>query len=60
MSWPAWILHQGSKGGVNTLNYLDYMGETLAYYLGITSSKYQYEIDEYYRTKKKKKPERTK
>lgn len=30
----------------------DYLGETLASLLGITTPKYQYAIDEYYRMKK--------
>lgn len=33
----------------------DYLGETLANFFGITTPKYQYEIDEYYRIIKEQK-----
>lgn len=48
--------------GNKTLAAIDYVGETLAYVFGITSPKYQLEINEYQRTqdKLKKSQEETK
>jgi hypothetical protein len=49
LSWPNWIHHYTAAGGSKTLSVLDSMGESIAYYLGITTPKYQYEIDEFHR-----------
>jgi hypothetical protein len=42
MTWIPWFSHVSSKA----LAACDYVGETLADFLGITAPKYQYEIDE--------------
>lgn len=42
MTWMPWIAHVSSKA----LAACDYVGETLADFLGITAPKYQYEIEE--------------
>lgn len=46
--------HYSNKGTNSVVNGLDYAGETIAYHLGITTPKYQHEIDEYNRLVKKK------
>ncbi|XP_057374535.1 protein FAM177A1-like isoform X2 [Daphnia carinata] len=42
MAWMPWFSHVSSKA----LAACDYVGETLADFLGITAPKYQYEIEE--------------
>jgi len=49
MSWPVWMKHYSHKGTSKVMDGLEYTGETLAFYLGITTPKYQHEIDEYNR-----------
>ncbi|ODN05018.1 hypothetical protein Ocin01_01680 [Orchesella cincta] len=55
MSWREWMRHQGSRAGTKTITVLEGMGGTAAYYLGITTPKYQSEIDEFNRMMTKKK-----
>ncbi|KAI1302418.1 Uncharacterized protein HDE_02517 [Halotydeus destructor] len=50
---PGRLVTAGSK----FLEYCDYFGEKLAYAFGITSPKYQYEIDEYKKIKVEKEKE---
>jgi len=59
MSWPVWMKHYSHKGTGKVMNGLEYTGETLAYYLGITTPKYQHEIDEYNRMVSKRASEDT-
>ncbi|XP_071445186.1 protein FAM177A1 isoform X2 [Hetaerina americana] len=47
LSWGPWILSQAANAGSKTLQVVDYVGESLANFFGITTPKYQYEIDEY-------------
>jgi len=54
LSWREWIKHYSVKSASSVMDGLDYSGETLAYYLGITSPKYQQEIEEYNRMVAKK------
>ncbi|CAG7815012.1 unnamed protein product [Allacma fusca] len=51
LSWPAWMKHYTVAGGSKTLDVMDRMGENIAYFLGITTPKYQYEIDEFHRAR---------
>lgn len=51
MEWLPWTLYRTTQAGSKILQACDYVGEGLANFLGITSPKYQFEIDEYYRTK---------
>lgn len=51
MKYKAWSM------GSSTLAAMDYMGETLAYFFGITSPKYHMEIDEYDRIQRRLKKE---
>ncbi|CAL8131422.1 unnamed protein product [Orchesella dallaii] len=55
MSWPEWMRHHSFRAGTKTINVLEGMGGTAAYYLGITTPKYQSEIDEFNRMMTKKK-----
>ena len=54
MTWMPWIAHVSSKA----LAACDYVGETLADFLGITAPKYQYEIDEAKRMQEEEKAEK--
>lgn len=47
LKWGPWLYHWMLSGGSSALAACDYIGESLANVLGITTPKYQYEIDEY-------------
>lgn len=47
LPWGPWLLYQTTTAGTKTLQVMDYLGETFANFFGITTPKYQYEIDEY-------------
>jgi hypothetical protein len=49
MSWAEWIKYYSARGGSTVLGGLETAGEKLAYTFGITTPKYQHEIDEYNR-----------
>lgn len=49
LSWGPWIWYYTATAGTKTLEVCDSLGEHLADFFGITSPKYQYEIDEYNR-----------
>ncbi|XP_042893048.1 protein FAM177A1-like isoform X4 [Penaeus japonicus] len=49
LTWGPWIYYWMLYSGSSMLSACDYVGESLANFLGITSPKYQYEIDEYNR-----------
>lgn len=51
MRYKAWSM------GTSTLAAMDYVGETLAYFFGITTPKYRMEIDEYDRIQRRLKKE---
>ncbi|XP_037090385.1 protein FAM177A1-like [Pollicipes pollicipes] len=53
MGWMPWAWYWFRFAGYSTLSGVDSVGERLAYMLGITSPKYQYELDEYYEMKRK-------
>ncbi|CAH2041556.1 unnamed protein product, partial [Iphiclides podalirius] len=55
LSWGPWISHYAKKSGTKVLNAVDYAGESLAHFFGITTPKYQIEIDEYERMEEEKK-----
>lgn len=54
MNWGPWLSLKAWKTGNAVLAGADYVGETLASFLGITSHKYSYEIEQF---KKKKEQE---
>lgn len=47
LSWIPYFFHLALQMGTKTLAVCDYLGEHLAYFFGITSPKYQYELEEY-------------
>lgn len=55
LTWGPWFSHYAWKSGSKVLNAVDYAGESLASLFGITTPKYQIEIDEYERIKEEKK-----
>uniref|UniRef100_A0A1B6DB32 Protein FAM177A1 n=1 Tax=Clastoptera arizonana TaxID=38151 RepID=A0A1B6DB32_9HEMI len=47
LAWGPWFWYQTITVGTKTLQVCDYLGESLANFFGITSPKYQFEIDHY-------------
>lgn len=54
LSWSPWFAYKAQRLGKNVLSGLDYTGEKLADFLGITSPKYAYEINQYRRDQERK------
>ncbi|KAJ8409151.1 hypothetical protein AAFF_G00241720 [Aldrovandia affinis] len=52
LTWGPYFWFHMWRAATSTASACDYLGEKMATALGITSSKYQYAIDEYYRAKK--------
>ncbi|XP_020498763.2 protein FAM177A1 [Labrus bergylta] len=52
LTWGPYFWFQTWRMATSTISVCDYMGEKLASLFGITTPKYQYAIDEYYRMKK--------
>lgn len=50
-----WFTYVAQKSGTRVLNAVDYAGESLANFFGITSPKYQLEISEYERVQEEQK-----
>ena len=46
LSWVSWAMYLSWRAAASTLTVLDSVGERLAWWLGITSPKYYYEIQE--------------
>uniref|UniRef100_A0AAV2KD25 Protein FAM177A1-like n=1 Tax=Knipowitschia caucasica TaxID=637954 RepID=A0AAV2KD25_KNICA len=57
MTWGPYFLFHMWRAATSTISACDYLGERMANLFGITSSKYQYAIDEYYRIKKEREEE---
>lgn len=47
LAWMPWFWYQTAVAGSKTLEVCDYLGESLASFFGITTPKYQFEIDHY-------------
>jgi hypothetical protein len=47
MTWSPWLVYKISLFGKKVLSTLDYAGEKLADGLGLTSPKYEYEINQF-------------
>lgn len=47
LSWIPWMVHYTWFAGSTFVTYCDYWGEKLAWFFGITSPKYYYEIEEF-------------
>ncbi|KAK3591621.1 hypothetical protein CHS0354_013805 [Potamilus streckersoni] len=58
LPWGPWIWHYMLKTAKGTLWVADTCGEKLAWFFGITTPKYQYAIDEFYRLKAEEERER--
>ncbi|XP_067336829.1 protein FAM177A1 [Channa argus] len=57
LTWGPYFWFQMWRMTTSTISVCDYMGERLASLFGITTPKYQYAIDEYYRVKKEEEEE---
>ncbi|KAM8833314.1 protein FAM177A1 [Synchiropus picturatus] len=57
LTWGPYFWFHMWRMATSTISVCDYMGEKLASIFGITSPKYQYAIDEYYRMKKEEEEE---
>ncbi|XP_035530267.1 protein FAM177A1 [Morone saxatilis] len=57
LTWGPYFWFHMWRMATSTVSVCDYMGERLASLFGITSPKYQYAIDEYYRMKKEEEEE---
>ncbi|KAM4723400.1 protein FAM177A1 [Anableps anableps] len=57
LNWGPYFWFHMWRVATSTISVCDYMGERLASLFGITSPKYQYAIDEYYRIKKEEEEE---
>ncbi|XP_078050565.1 protein FAM177A1 isoform X2 [Augochlora pura] len=49
LEWGPWAWYQTTSFGTRVLDGCDYVGEWLASFFGITSPKYEFEINEFYR-----------
>ncbi|CAJ1077259.1 protein FAM177A1-like isoform X2 [Xyrichtys novacula] len=52
LTWGPYFWFHMWRAATSTISACDYLGERMASLFGITSAKYQYAIDEYYRMKK--------
>ncbi|XP_065109409.1 protein FAM177A1 [Paramisgurnus dabryanus] len=57
LTWGPYFWFQMWRVATSTISVCDYLGERMASLLGITSPKYQYAIDEYYRMRKEEEEE---
>ncbi|XP_029316060.1 protein FAM177A1 [Cottoperca gobio] len=57
LTWGPYFWFHVWRMGTSTISVCDFMGERLASLFGITTPKYQYAIDEYYRIKKEEEEE---
>ncbi|XP_076843937.1 protein FAM177A1 [Brachyhypopomus gauderio] len=57
LTWGPYFWFYMWRVATSTVSVCDYLGERMASFLGITSPKYQYAIDEYYRMKKEEEEE---
>uniref|UniRef100_UPI00358EFAE7 protein FAM177A1 isoform X1 n=2 Tax=Myxine glutinosa TaxID=7769 RepID=UPI00358EFAE7 len=51
LTWGPYLWFQVMRTSTGTLAVCDFVGERLANFFGVTSAKYQYALDEYYRSK---------
>nr|XP_006632203.1 PREDICTED: protein FAM177A1 [Lepisosteus oculatus] len=57
LTWGPYFWFHLWRVATSTISVCDYLGEKMASLFGITSPKYQYAIDEYYRVKKEEEEE---
>lgn len=55
LAWMPWMIHHTWFAGATVLSYCDFFGEKLAWFFGITSPKYYYEIEEFKRMEEEEK-----
>ena len=53
LAWVPWVLHYTWRGGEAFVAWCDFLGEKLAWWAGITSPKYYYEIEEFKRMRER-------
>ncbi|XP_070782282.1 protein FAM177A1 [Enoplosus armatus] len=58
LPWGPYFWFHMWRAATSTISACDYLGERMASLFGITSAKYQYAIDEYYRMKKEREEEK--
>eukprot|EP00794_Sanderia_malayensis_P020185 gene20185-22160_t len=58
LSWTMWMWYYVVAVSTGAFHFAEYCGEKLAEFFGITTPKYQYVIDEYYRVKQEEKEEK--
>ncbi|XP_068198635.1 protein FAM177A1-like isoform X2 [Antennarius striatus] len=58
LTWGPYVWFHMWRAATSTVSACDYLGERMASFFGITSAKYQYAIDEYYRMKKEREEEK--
>ncbi|XP_065066936.1 protein FAM177A1-like [Rhopilema esculentum] len=58
LTWTMWLWYYVVAVSSGAFHFAEYLGEKLADFFGITSPKYQYVIDEYYRMKREEEEER--
>ncbi|XP_051908341.1 protein FAM177A1-like isoform X2 [Hippocampus zosterae] len=58
MTWGPYFWFHVWRAATSTISACDYLGERIASLFGITSAKYQYAIDEYYKMKKEREEEK--
>uniref|UniRef100_A0A4W6CEA7 Uncharacterized protein n=1 Tax=Lates calcarifer TaxID=8187 RepID=A0A4W6CEA7_LATCA len=58
MTWGPYFWFHMWRAATSTISACDYLGERMASLFGITSAKYQYAIDEYYRMKREREEEK--
>ncbi|XP_063757613.1 protein FAM177A1 isoform X2 [Eleginops maclovinus] len=58
LTWGPYVWFHMWRAATSTISACDYLGERMASLFGITSAKYQYAIDEYYRMKKEREEEK--
>ncbi|KAK9518779.1 hypothetical protein VZT92_010513 [Zoarces viviparus] len=58
LTWGPYFWFHMWRAATSTISACDYLGERMASAFGITSAKYQYAIDEYYRVKKEREEEK--
>ncbi|NXL86662.1 F177A protein, partial [Alectura lathami] len=57
LTWGPYLWFHMLRVATSTLSVCDFLGEKIASVLGISTPKYQYAIDEYYRMKKEEEEE---
>ena len=58
LAWIPWTIYNFWFMGSSMLGYCDFLGEKLAWFFGITSPKYYYEIEEFKRMQEEEEEEK--